>query len=79
MNKTNSFLILKEHSQSVLDFSILVCTAAPQLKHTLEVSEKFAMYGITQVLKNRKLWKSADIPNLIKDSLIMDIEKSDRC
>ena len=198
MKRTNSFHILREHSQSVLDFSVLVCTAVPQLKHALEVSEiepntflaknkkfrasnepystekrtfdryetilgakvlmsnfsffetyffavineilefhgggerfvehirhqinksknipteaekhlnvlrkssktsrigrfqkhsrlinkykvgwpseKFAMYGITQVLKNRKLWKSADIPNLISNLLIMDIQKNE--
>jgi len=33
IRRSNAFLILKEHSQSTLDFSVLVCTAVPQLRY----------------------------------------------
>lgn len=32
---TDSYLVLRQHSQQMLDFAVLVCTAAPQLKHAL--------------------------------------------
>ncbi|MEX0721472.1 MAG: HEPN domain-containing protein [Balneolaceae bacterium] len=39
MRRSKSFIILKEHSQSILDFSVLVCTAVPQLRHALNEHE----------------------------------------
>ncbi len=35
IRNTDSYVILRRHSQQMLDFAVLVCTAAPQLKHAL--------------------------------------------
>lgn len=38
-------------------------------------SEKLALYGIKQIVNNRKRWKSVDIPNLISDLLVYDLDE----
>jgi hypothetical protein len=38
-------------------------------------SEKLALYGIKQIVNNRKRWKSVDIPNLITDLLVYDLDE----
>lgn len=35
IRNTESYVVLRRHSQQMLDFAVLVCTAAPQLKHAL--------------------------------------------
>lgn len=35
LRNTESYVVLRRHSQQMLDFAVLVCTAAPQLKHAL--------------------------------------------
>lgn len=36
MKRSNSFINLRSKSQAILDFSVLVCTAVPQLKHAFD-------------------------------------------
>lgn len=36
LHHTNAYVILRKHSQQMLDFAVLVCTAAPQLKHAFQ-------------------------------------------
>ena len=35
IRNTEAYVVLRKHSQQMLDFAVLVCTAAPQLKHAL--------------------------------------------
>lgn len=37
--RSKAFLVLKEHSQSTLDFAVLVCTAVPQLDYVFKQHE----------------------------------------
>ncbi|QHI36464.1 hypothetical protein IMCC3317_18270 [Kordia antarctica] len=39
IRRSNAFLILKEHSQSTLNFSVLVCTAVPQLEYAFQQND----------------------------------------
>jgi hypothetical protein len=39
IRNTDSYVILRRHSQQMLDFAVLVCTATPQLKHALAAHE----------------------------------------
>lgn len=36
LRNTEAYVVLRQHSQQMLDFAVLVCTATPQLKHALE-------------------------------------------
>jgi hypothetical protein len=40
LKRTNAFIVLKEHTQAILDYSVLVCTAVPQLEHAFKEHEK---------------------------------------
>lgn len=39
IRNTESYVVLRKHSQQMMDFAVLVCTAAPQLKHAFQAHE----------------------------------------
>lgn len=40
-------------------------------------SQRFMLYGLKQVVSQKKRWKSADIPDLMRDLLCMDVQDQD--
>lgn len=38
IRNTEAYVVLRKHSQQMLDFAVLVCTAAPQLKHAINAN-----------------------------------------
>ena len=39
-------------------------------------TQRLMLYGLSQMLENKKRWKSADIPKLMRNLLCMDVEES---
>lgn len=48
-------------------------------EHTIPwPSQRFMLYGLKQVITHKKRWKSADIPDLMRDLLCMNVSETDQ-